>query len=379
MNPADIATSAMASPAGEVSLWSMFLSAHIVVKIVMLGLLGASVWCWAIIINKAMLFSKVQKATDRFEQAFWSGNSLEELYATLSSRPTSGMASLFVAAMHEWKRSVQTAASSFMGLQTRIEKVLDVTIAREVEKLESHLLVLATVASAGPFVGLFGTVWGIMTSFRSIAASKNTSLAVVAPASPRRCWRPRSASSPPSRRSSRITSCRATSPRRKRGWRASPTNSRRFCHDKSISISLRIAPPNAGAELGAYSNGRVGYRDRAQRREAAARRAALRRHGRHQHDAVHRRDVGAADHIHGGGAAAGDRRLGRSAANQGRSAQYRAEADLDRHQRPGPALPDGRRDPEGRPHRQIAGRRQGRFRSAHLSARRQEHSLWPSG
>ena len=83
--------------------------------------------------------------------------------------------------MREWKRSFQNAGASFMGLQARIDKVLDVSIAREVEKLESNLLVLATVASAGPFVGLFGTVWGIMTSFRSIAASKNTSLAVVAP------------------------------------------------------------------------------------------------------------------------------------------------------------------------------------------------------
>jgi biopolymer transport protein TolQ len=181
MNPADIAASGVATPAVEVSLWSMFLSAHIVVKLVMLGLLGASIWCWAIIINKTLLFAKVRRAMDRFEQVFWSGNSLEELYGNLSSRPTSGMATLFVAAMHEWKRSVQTAAGSFMGLQTRVEKVLDVSIAREVEKLESHLLVLATVASAGPFVGLFGTVWGIMTSFRSIAASKNTSLAVVAP------------------------------------------------------------------------------------------------------------------------------------------------------------------------------------------------------
>ncbi len=181
MNPTDVAAAAAASPAAEVTLWSMFLSAHIVVKLVMLGLLGASIWCWAIIINKTLLFSKVQRAMDRFEQVFWSGNSLEELYANLSSRPTTGMATLFVAAMHEWKRSVQSSASSFMGLQTRVEKVLDVSIAREVEKLESHLLVLATVASAGPFVGLFGTVWGIMTSFRSIAASKNTSLAVVAP------------------------------------------------------------------------------------------------------------------------------------------------------------------------------------------------------
>src|SRR5579863_4399581 len=181
MNPTDIAASGLAAPGSEVTLWSMFLSAHVVVKIVMLGLLAASIWCWAIIINKTLLFAKVQRAMDRFEQIFWSGNSLEELYANLSSRPTTGMATLFVAAMHEWKRSVQSTSGSFMGLQTRVEKVLDVSIAREVEKLESHLLVLATVASCGPFVGLFGTVWGIMTAFRSIAASKNTSLAVVAP------------------------------------------------------------------------------------------------------------------------------------------------------------------------------------------------------
>ena len=177
MNPADLA----ASPIAEVSLWSMFWSAHVVVKLVMVGLLAASVWCWAIIVNKTLLFARTRKSMDRFEQVFWSGSSLEELYTTLADRPTSAMASLFVAAMREWKRSFQHAHASFMGLQARIEKVLDVSIAREVERLELNLLVLATVASAGPFVGLFGTVWGIMTSFRSIAASKNTSLAVVAP------------------------------------------------------------------------------------------------------------------------------------------------------------------------------------------------------
>jgi biopolymer transport protein TolQ len=159
----------------------MFWTAHIVVKLVMVGLLAASIWCWAIIVNKAVLFTRTRKAMDRFEQVFWSGSSLEELYTTLAERPTTAMATLFVAAMREWKRSFQHAHASFMGLQARIEKVLDVSIAREVERLESNLLVLATVASAGPFVGLFGTVWGIMTSFRSIAASKNTSLAVVAP------------------------------------------------------------------------------------------------------------------------------------------------------------------------------------------------------
>ena len=180
MNPAEIASGAVAA-AGEVSLWGMFWQAHLVVKIVMLGLLGASVWCWAIIIDKVLLLRRVQRQMDLFEETFWSGNSLEDLYQLLSQQQPSGMGALFVAAMREWKRSFSSAASAFMGLQARIEKVLDVTIAREVERLESQLLVLASVASAGPFVGLFGTVWGIMSSFRSIAASKNTSLAVVAP------------------------------------------------------------------------------------------------------------------------------------------------------------------------------------------------------
>ncbi len=178
MNPAELAASA---PATDLSLLAMFFNAHIVVKIVMIGLLFASVWCWAVIVNKTLLISRTQKAMDRFEQVFWSGQSLEELYTTLSERPAPGMATLFVAGMREWKRSFQNAGSAVMGLQARIEKVLDVSIAREVERLESQLLVLASVASAGPFVGLFGTVWGIMTAFRSIAASKNTSLAAVAP------------------------------------------------------------------------------------------------------------------------------------------------------------------------------------------------------
>jgi biopolymer transport protein TolQ len=118
---------------------------------------------------------------DRFEQAFWSGQSLEELYKSLSARPNHSMAALFVAAMREWKRSLESQARSFAGLQMRIEKVMDVTIAREVERLERRLLVLATVGSAGPFIGLLGTVWGIMTSFRAIAGQQSTSLAVVAP------------------------------------------------------------------------------------------------------------------------------------------------------------------------------------------------------
>lgn len=176
----DVALTPM-SGAGDISLIALFMQAHIIVKLVIIGLIGASIWSWAIIVDKTMLYARIKKQMDGFESVFWSGQSLEELYRSLSSRPTHSMAALFVAAMREWKRSFETEIRSLAGLQARIEKVMDLTIAREIERLERRLLVLATVGSAGPFIGLFGTVWGIMTSFQSIAASKNTSLAVVAP------------------------------------------------------------------------------------------------------------------------------------------------------------------------------------------------------
>ena len=163
-------------------IFGLFIQLHWLVSYsVMIGLLLASIWVWAIVIDKLILFNRTRKGMDRFEQAFWSGQSLEELYRSLSSRPNTSMAALFVAAMREWKRSFEGQARSLAGLQMRIEKVMDVTIMREIERLERRLLVLATVGSAGPFVGLFGTVWGIMTSFQAIAASQNTSLTVVAP------------------------------------------------------------------------------------------------------------------------------------------------------------------------------------------------------
>ena len=171
----------MPLPSTDVSLIALFLQAHWVVKTVMLGLLACSVWVWAIAIDKIFLYSRTKRAMDRFEQAFWSGQSLEDLYKSLATKPGHSTAALFVAAMREWKRSFEGHARSLAGLQTRIEKVMDVAIAREIEHMERRLLVLATVGSAGPFIGLFGTIWGIMTSFQSIAASKNTSLAVVAP------------------------------------------------------------------------------------------------------------------------------------------------------------------------------------------------------
>jgi biopolymer transport protein TolQ len=167
--------------ASEISILHLFWKADWVVKLVMIGLLMASVGVWAIAIDKFILYSRTRQAMKHFENVFWSGQSLEDLYRALAARPTDSMAALFVAAMREWKRSFEGPHPAIGSLQMRLEKVMEVTIQREVERLERWLLVLATVGSASPFVGLFGTVWGIMNSFQAIAVSKNTSLAVVAP------------------------------------------------------------------------------------------------------------------------------------------------------------------------------------------------------
>jgi len=181
MNPAEVVQQALPLTSSDLSIFTLFWQAHWIVKGVMLGLLVASIWVWAIVVDKTILYARSSKEMDAFETSFWSGQSLEELYRALAATETHGLGALFVAAMREWKRSFESQSRVFAGLQVRIEKVMNVTIAREIERLERRLLVLATVGSAGPFIGLFGTVWGIMTSFQSIAASKNTSLAVVAP------------------------------------------------------------------------------------------------------------------------------------------------------------------------------------------------------
>src|SRR3712207_4870056 len=134
MNPADVAQAAPI--AHDLSLWSLFWQAHLVVKLVMLGLLAASVWCWAIIVDKTLLFARTKRAMDRFEEVFWSGQSLEELYRNLSARQTTGLAAVFLAAMREWKRSFEGSGRSVASLSQRIDKVLDVTIQREVERLD---------------------------------------------------------------------------------------------------------------------------------------------------------------------------------------------------------------------------------------------------
>lgn len=165
----------------DVTLWSLFMQAGFVVKLVMLGLIGASIWTWAIVADKWISFGKFRRQLDQFEQIFWSGQSLEELYRTLSDKKSSGMSAIFVSAMREWKKSFERGAKSPIGLQMRIDKAMDVTLAREGDALEARLSSLATIGSAAPFIGLFGTVVGIMTSFQAIAGSKSTNLAVVAP------------------------------------------------------------------------------------------------------------------------------------------------------------------------------------------------------
>ncbi len=167
--------------AGDVSLIGLFLQAGLIVKIVMIGLLLASVWTWAIIIDKVILYARTRRQLDRFEEVFWSGRSLEELYRSLADKTPTGMGALFVSAMREWKKSYERNAASPLGLQGRIDKVMDVSLAREVDRLERRLGFLASVGSVAVYVGLFGTVVGIMTSFQAIAGSKSTNLAVVAP------------------------------------------------------------------------------------------------------------------------------------------------------------------------------------------------------
>jgi biopolymer transport protein TolQ len=181
MNPADVTQTTLAPQAHGVSFIELFMQASPTVQFVMGGLLLASIWSWAIIIEKLIAFRRAKIEADRFEQTFWSGQSLDELYNGLSRGKTITMAALFVAAMREWKRSVEGNIRALGGIQLRVEKVMDVTISREMERLDRRLLFLATVGSTAPFVGLFGTVWGIMTSFQAIAVSKNTNLAVVAP------------------------------------------------------------------------------------------------------------------------------------------------------------------------------------------------------
>lgn len=163
----------------DFSIWALFLKADVIVKAVIVILLVASFWCWAIIFDKWLGLRRLNSSATEFESVFWSGGSLDQLYDRIGSQPRDPMSAVFVAAMKEWRRV--PAVGGMGSLSQRIERVMQITLSREMGQVEKNMTFLATTGSTAPFIGLFGTVWGIMNSFQSIAISKNTSLAVVAP------------------------------------------------------------------------------------------------------------------------------------------------------------------------------------------------------
>ncbi|HEX3809203.1 MAG TPA: protein TolQ [Rhizomicrobium sp.] len=170
--------------AGNISIVSLFLRADLLVKAVFLLLLAASLWSWTIIIGKWMTMGTLRRRADRFEKIFWSGLSLDELYAQFAQRPDNPMTAVFISGLREWRRAFESGApkeSQLSSIRDRIDKAMTVSITRETDGIEHHLGFLATVGATAPFVGLFGTVWGIMNSFSAIAARHDTTLAVVAP------------------------------------------------------------------------------------------------------------------------------------------------------------------------------------------------------
>ncbi len=174
------------APELDVSIVGLFLSADPVVKTVITGLIIASVWTWAIIIDKTRRIRRMQQRARTFEDSFWSGGSLDDLYNRIGDMPPDPMSAVFVAAMREWRRSTERGLVSKgeqvrTSLRLRVEQIMNLTIGREMEFIERRMSFLASVGSTAPFVGLFGTVWGIMDSFQSIAATRTTALSVVAP------------------------------------------------------------------------------------------------------------------------------------------------------------------------------------------------------
>ena len=167
----------------DLSIWGLFLQADFIIQLVMVLLVLASFWCWAIIFDKWRRIRRLSNEARQFEEMFWSGGSLDDLYDRIGTRPSDPMSAIFVAAMREWRRSAsQDAVDEHTAVLTsRIDRVMDITLGREMAHLERYMIFLASVGSTAPFVGLFGTVWGIMNSFQAIALTKNTSLAVVAP------------------------------------------------------------------------------------------------------------------------------------------------------------------------------------------------------
>ncbi|MEM9233021.1 MAG: protein TolQ [Pseudomonadota bacterium] len=167
----------------DFSIWGLIAQADVVVQGVMLLLLIMSVWSWAIMIDKSMTFGSIKSKAKRFEDQFWSGKSLDDLFRRVRERADHPMARVFVSAMDEFGRDKPASGDmrSSLGASERLDKVTQVAVNRELEKVQSQLSILATIGSSAPFIGLFGTVWGIMNAFRGIGLSGDANLAVVAP------------------------------------------------------------------------------------------------------------------------------------------------------------------------------------------------------
>lgn len=165
----------------DFTMWGMFAHATIAVKFVMIVLILASIWCWAVIVDKWMQYRKARAEARVFDEAFWSGKPLDELFDRIGAAPKGQSEKIFASGMLEWRRSHRQDGGLIAGATARIDRSMDVAIAKETENLQRGLTVLATVGSSAPFIGLFGTVIGIMNAFIEIAESQNTNLAVVAP------------------------------------------------------------------------------------------------------------------------------------------------------------------------------------------------------
>lgn len=165
----------------DFSIWALFSRATLPVQLVMILLIGLSVWSWTIAINKRLALIVARRRAAKFDQSFWSGEPLDELFDRISGSPKGCSELIFNAGMTEWRRSHRDDGAMIAGAQSRIERSMDVALSKQANELQSSLGVLASIGSVAPFIGLFGTVWGIMNAFIEIAAQQNTNLAVVAP------------------------------------------------------------------------------------------------------------------------------------------------------------------------------------------------------
>ena len=165
----------------DFSFWGRFMRATLIVKIVMIMLIVASFWSWSIIVMKLLVYRRARAEADAFDRSFWSGEPLDGLFETIGPAPSGSSEKIFAAGMTEWRRSHRDDGGLIAGATSRIDRAMDVAINKEADYLRGGLTVLATVGSSTPFIGLFGTVIGIMNAFIEIAEQQNTNLAVVAP------------------------------------------------------------------------------------------------------------------------------------------------------------------------------------------------------